>query len=397
MLNRQEIARLNSALTDNNAVPKKLDNFNLVSFPVNISPAELKIEKISQSERKLFYPPAQIVGVPADEKCLDGVFLRHIDIPRRRAYRISNGRVVGWMAAADQENILYASNPIQSELDYNSVLFQNSRGYDGFLLTNNRICVHVSREEPVYYNLDAIFLPFVEQGNYGSFLFRALPQILFSIELMADVDCYIVPERTPWLRQSLELVGAPDKPIFTVKEVCGDTFRSIVINSGGESEGFLDSATVERIRDLVHSVRDQSTRIDAPIYSSRLLNYINRPTYRPLLNEKEIHDFFVSRHFDIVYPEVLSLKNQIIKFSSAEYVVGPSGSGMLNSVFLREDALVIDMESYHNTVRQHAKIYSSTQKKYKFVFGDIVSDEIRPMHNRAWSVKISDIATALPT
>jgi capsular polysaccharide biosynthesis protein len=87
-----------------------------------------------------------------------------------------------------------------------------------------------------------------------------------------------------------------------------------------------------------------------------------------------------------VYPETLTFREQIRVFGAARQVVGPSGSGMLNAVFAEDGAKVLDMESFHTTVRQHAKIYASTRKKYSFLFGNLAKDDESHPIVRSWMV-----------
>jgi capsular polysaccharide biosynthesis protein len=77
-----------------------------------------------------------------------------------------------------------------------------------------------------------------------------------------------------------------------------------------------------------------------------------------------------AKGFHVVYPEAHNLAEQCALFHGARAIIGPSGSGMLNAAFAPEGTKLADLEGYHHTVRQHAKLYSSSGKIYGFAFGE---------------------------
>jgi hypothetical protein len=59
---------------------------------------------------------------------------------------------------------------------------------------------------------------------------------------------------------------------------------------------------------------------------------------------------------------------------------------MLNSVFSRPGAKVLDVESFTYTVRQHSKLYSSAGLEHSFLFGEIDPTDSQPLPFRRWKV-----------
>jgi capsular polysaccharide biosynthesis protein len=59
----------------------------------------------------------------------------------------------------------------------------------------------------------------------------------------------------------------------------------------------------------------------------------SRQPARKLTNETEIEDLFRSFGFSILYPETLSIEEQVASVSMAELIAGPSGSAMFNLAF----------------------------------------------------------------
>lgn len=65
---------------------------------------------------------------------------------------------------------------------------------------------------------------------------------------------------------------------------------------------------------------------------------------RSLLNEDELEIFLKSKGYEIVHPhELESEKEKILLFASAEVIIGLSGSGLHNAVFMDNNATVIQI------------------------------------------------------
>ena len=71
-------------------------------------------------------------------------------------------------------------------------------------------------------------------------------------------------------------------------------------------------------------------------------NYTER---RRCVNEDEVAEYFISRGFEEVFCENLSMKEKIGLFRNAKIVVGPSGGGMVNVLFSPSTTKVISIDS----------------------------------------------------
>jgi hypothetical protein len=318
-----------------------------------------------------FYPPARIFGTPVEPWCLTNVLEKrpvHLSVIETR--QASNARVIGFTAALDQNNVLLGPEDA-SPAKLGQFLERNRSNFHGYCAEcingELKVCF-AGRSLPRYLNMDALFLPNLEPGNYGSFLFRQLPLMLQLKSAMPAFDCYIAGERTPWLAQAIEVVGLPAKPVFTVREICGDVFRSIWLCSGDDNEGFLRPDVREGIEATVTRTLRSRSGGHEKVYVSRALSATWRPNYRPMINEIEVEDRVRRAGFTVIYPETLSFNDQIGAFASARYILGPSGSGMLNAIFAKPGARVVDIETFTYTARQHAHLYSSSGKEYAFGF-----------------------------
>ncbi len=199
-------------------------------------------------------------------------------------------------------------------------------------------------------------------------------------------------DRAGWFGAAVAELGLPEKPVFTIREVCGDSFDRLIMLDDVHGNGIMSAFIRDALRDLAQRFAARSTRDHADrIYVSRALSRAARARYRLMVNEvDEIERAAVDRGCAVVYPETLSWQEQIALFRRARTIAGPSGSGMLNAAFAPAGTRLIDLESVHSTLRQHARTYASTEKQYAFGFG--VLDEADPnptVSFRRWTLPLA--------
>jgi len=344
-------------------------------------------------------PPAHIFGTPTDPSCMNGIRAGEQAVPKVVLSVVPHARIIGNNCVVGPDGQAYAPSAAETGAELDKMLAQNRENHQGFVaeqIGGSLYGYYVAHRSPIYRKTRSVFLHNLEPANYGSFLFRQLPQILLLKDIFIEFDAYIVPDRTPWLREALQLIGLPNRPIFTVREIAGDTFESIALFNEFDAEGFASELIASKLGALARTVwpatiGDRSRKL----YLSRRLGTTYRPDYRPLTNEPEIEELFRQNGYSVVYPETLDFAGQIGLFRQATHIAGPSGSGMLNAMFAEPGVRVLDMESFHYTVRQHAKIYSSSGKEYAFLFGIIDRAGQRPLHVAPWSAPRELVQEAL--
>jgi capsular polysaccharide biosynthesis protein len=342
-------------------------------------------------------PPEKIFGKPADASCLNEIFPPHYrEVPEVSLATIADGRIIGNNTVIGRQGQIFTPSPCLTPKAVALFLRDNSYNHQGMVAQKmpTGVSVFYARDpDDRMINQRGLFLHNLEPANYGSFLFRQLPQMLLLKGVDIAFDCYIVPDRTPWLRDALMLAGLPERPIFTVREISGCRINTILVMNEFDAEGYLSKKVVDIIRERARAiwVVEDFPRGEK-LYVSRRLSAIARPNYRRLINEGEVEAYMMRLGFTIVYPEILTLHQQIAMFRQARFIVGPSGSGMLNAIFSHAGTRVLDMESFHQTVRQHAKLYASTEKVYSFLFGKIDPRDTQPKHFSVWRVPMDVLA-----
>lgn len=344
--------------------------------------------------------PTHVFGVPENPGCLNAVGNYPLSCPPKVLYRVPNGRLIGTTSVVDDHGRLYWPDLVVTDADLDRAVAYN--------LDNSHACV-VRREADAamaYFFWGGAerriegtgwFLPNPEPGNYGSFLFRVMPQLLLAARQRLAYDFIIAADRSAWLYDAIRMVGLPVKPIVLMHEMLGDVASNLVFFGDFCVEGFFPQSTVADAHALAGKLYPGGAMSDMPsrLYVSRALSRRRVPQYRPLRNEPDIERRAQRLGFSVVYPEVLPFGHQIQMFARADRVFGPSGSGMLNALFTPAGARVLDMESFTVAVRQHAKVYSSTGKIYSFAFGRFDPTDDRDPTTRAWHMDLSVVDAAL--
>jgi capsular polysaccharide biosynthesis protein len=401
VLNPEQAARLRKLIDEKTDV-SAFEGFRIDCRDIDIRATPSGAETIMQESGGTgrMYTPEQIFGTPHDETCLNGVGNHIVHTPVKILYQYRNATIAGNTAVFGDFGIA-APTPVVPGPAFETLQSSTQPNFSGFVLHHDQAANHatvhfVAAEKKIGIRGTAVFFHNPEPGNYGSFLFRVLPQMLFVAEQKDQhFDFYITPGRPAWFMEAVRLAGLPELPVFDVNEVVGETFESVLMCNEFDNEGWFDAKTLARL----HALRDRVLRAEHAaaaataerLYVSRQLAGGHHPNYRRLINEDEVAQLAQANGFRIIYPETLSFSKQISAFAAAKAIIGPSGSGMLNAIFAPAETRVLDIESFHFTVRQHAKIYSSTFKTYAFAFGDIPTVSGSPAFSN-WRIDLPSLA-----
>lgn len=343
--------------------------------------------------------PEFVMGTPFDAKCLDGTHRRPVGLRDKVVRLVKNATIVGWRSVVSASGSLYMGAPISNGDNIDGVASLSS-GQEGFAIQSVEGAKNVIYSNPMpreVYPGRGFFLTCLEPENYGSFLFRVLPKILLARDLDLRPDFIVVGERKPWALEALALAGFGGLPVLSATNSAAFVFAdSMLIDDINFGDPFFDPLSRDRVQRLAEGAPGPREAAKL-LYVSRRLAGMMTPGYRLLVNEREIEDHLSARRgASVVWPECYSFAAQMNLFMRAEKIVGPSGSGMLNAIFAKPGSCVVDIESYHVTVRQHARVYSSTGKRYGFVFGEFANSNVdENPARRAWRAAISDIDRAL--
>jgi capsular polysaccharide biosynthesis protein len=232
----------------------------------------------------------------------------------------------------------------------------------------------------------AVLLSSAEPFNYGSFLFRALPKLWACRQMGLQSVRYLFWLGHAACREYLELAGLGDGELVHHDPSRIYRIDRLIVPSVRNNQAFLDSESLAVLADLRarYGVARQPGK---RVYVSRYELNSTGLTGRAMRNEGDLIDRLVERGFTIASPETLSAVEQIRLFSSAEMVVGPSGSGMFNTAFCHPGTRIIDIESEPHWLHAHRSFFASCGLDYGIFVGRADDPSFR-RHHLPWQVNI---------
>ncbi len=240
----------------------------------------------------------------------------------------------------------------------------------------------------------AVLLSSAEPSNYGSWLFRVLPKLrtIQQIRFHKPVR-YLVWAGYPAFLEYLRILGIPTDQVIQhdPQRVIYQVDR-IIVPSIRNNQAFLDPQSVAffaGVRDRLGRPKRRGSRI----YVSRLHQSQNGSS-RVMMNEPELVKRLAALGFRIVTPERLSAVQQIRAFSSAELVVGPSGSAMFNVVFCHPGTKIIDIESEPHWIHAHRSLFASCGLQFGIFVGKSRGRSFRK-HHQPWTVNIDALLSRI--
>ncbi len=110
---------------------------------------------------------------------------------------------------------------------------------------------------------------------------------------------------------------------------------------------------------------------------------------RDFINSDYIEDYFFKKGYKIIYPQLLSFRQQVEIFSNSKMIVGPYGSGLHNTLFSDTHINVISFQR-HTSVQDHI---ARLRHQNLYHINSNVSQT--NSNNTSYKVNIDDIETVL--
>lgn len=219
-----------------------------------------------------------------------------------------------------------------------------SRGVLGFALTPGKLKEAIQTAPITCFDQEAAVLTASFDWMYFHWLYDVLPRLFFLEQCgLQDRPLYI-NSKLPFQRETLEMLGY--RNLIHAGAVPVLRAPSLVVPCHQFPLGHaLQPWVVTFLRE-----RLGGQPLIPPASSKRRRLFLSRAkaARRHLLNESEILDLLTPLGFEVVYPEDLTVKQQIALFQSAEVVVGQTGGALTNIVFCPKGAAVISLDPYYS-------------------------------------------------
>lgn len=186
----------------------------------------------------------------------------------------------------------------------------------------------------------AIFVAWGGLHNYGHFLLDCLSSLGALDEAnLLEGRLLLTPPLNAWQAEAVALYfgEAPhvlrqlDTPIVAVDDL---VFASAM-------DHFLHAPNwpLDRVRERMLANIERSQTGMSRIYLSR-----RRDMKRRMINEVELEARLAERGFAIVYPEDMSVAEQIALFRDADVIVAPTGAALANTLFCKPTAKIFEIQ-----------------------------------------------------
>ena len=240
---------------------------------------------------------------------------------------------------------------------------------------------------------EALVLSSDEPLSYGSFLFRILPKMKSIQDLrLIQTRCIVYAKPRPFM-DLLNLCGLPENRIIQHDHDAVLHIDRAIVPCMRNPHAYLDPGTFDFYEELraMHGVHPTGRKL----YVSRFgLNKSGRGASRIMTNEAELIATLDAAGFDIIEPETMTVRAQIMAFSSASVIVGPSGSGLFNTMFCHPGTKIIDIQSEPQWIYSYTGMYGSLKLDWGIFVGKSDPADTKPVH-RQFSVNIRALMARL--
>lgn len=199
-------------------------------------------------------------------------------------------------------------------------------------------------------------------GNYSSNYYHWVNEYLPRFMLFDNVSSYdtypLIIDRqvaeTPQLMETINLFNSKGRElivlepdyIYSVNELLFPSFINMIPFDLKKKylikpeHCIIDEKTLRYVRETVFRFYGiTELKKERKIFLSR------KNQKRRRYNEEEIEKFLSENGFEIITPEKMTFKEQVKLFSSAEFIVGPTGAALTNILFAPEKAKVLCLMS----------------------------------------------------
>ncbi|MDR3624831.1 MAG: glycosyltransferase family 61 protein [Chlamydiales bacterium] len=191
-----------------------------------------------------------------------------------------------------------------------------------------------------YYNERVAVASTQGSQTYYHWMIELMPKILLLKECGCSFDKIYLPKIIePFQKETLELLGIDKSKWIESDDRTMIKAKEVIVPSRPGAYGWcchlLTPWIVEKLNSLYPDTGIEPTR---KIYISR-----KRAMRRRILNEDELMKVLEKHHFEVVYFEGLSVKEQVDLIRSAKVVLAPHGGGLTNLIFAHPKITLIEI------------------------------------------------------
>lgn len=214
------------------------------------------------------------------------------------------------------------------------------------------------------------FTPTVHQW-FSHFMIQCFPRISILDKIEKRDIKILVPAGLR--RKQLEMLkssGLSDSQIIIMPHLCTCQVEELIVPQAWSL--VFTPFTISIYEKLIETLNIKTVKP----YRRVLISREARKTWRNMLNFEAVKDLLVEKHgFELVKPEMLSLREEIEIFRNAQIIVGAEGAGLYGSVYSQQASAVISISDEDYSMPILGSIAENKGFKVGYVFGESMRSE----------------------
>lgn len=187
----------------------------------------------------------------------------------------------------------------------------------------------------------------------------------------SEVDYFVVDNRLPFQRETLDKLQIPENKQINISQISHLQATQLIVPSFPGCVAWMSNWTCTFLKKLFLKTIDvnvlQRKNNKKRIYVTRKLAKSRR-----IINEDVIFNILASLGFESVILESLSVTEQAVLFSQAEFIVSPHGSGLTNLVFCQPGTKVIELFSPNYVYHCYWWVSNLVGLDYYYLIGEML-------------------------
>ena len=205
---------------------------------------------------------------------------------------------------------------------------------------------------------DFVYYFVYNTSNYFHFIYDTLPYLYGYFNqknYISNLKLLVSPpegkeDLYPFVWDTLELLGITrDDVVFLDDKV---KYEIVIVGSSLTHDGLSDAPPHKGIFDIINRMKGYYEGEEKIYISRRSWIHNNKDNIgtdytekRRCINEDDVVSIFKQRGFKEIFCENLTMRQKIGLFNSAKVIAGPTGGGMVNTIFSPPETKVISIDS----------------------------------------------------
>lgn len=205
--------------------------------------------------------------------------------------------------------------------------------------------------------------------NYFHWMTDAIPKIAIAIKGGFNIETFdkilVSDNKLGFQQQTLNYLGISPTKVASLIDHDYIICKNIVAPSDTCLSGNVSPWIIQYLRESFRRLMVADDCQPKKVYVSR--KYVKK---RLLLNEQEVQSTLEKAGFVIVYPELLSFKEQVNLFYNADEVIGVHGAAFTNIIFSKPGTLILEFFPVTYVNQCYWVIAGQNKLKYAYVLGE---------------------------